>query len=92
MRGTDGEERFTVGDDYVGNLDALTRDVTDIEALAAAALAEDPIDRTTAARLVSAPTGLGYEELTDLNAERRVAEAGQRRALQLHRPCRAGPT
>jgi hypothetical protein len=74
MSGTDGEERFTVGDDYVGNLDALTRDVTDIEALAVAALAGEPIDQTTAARLAAAPAGLGYEELTDLNAERRVAE------------------
>src|SRR3954468_18648418 len=74
MSGTDGEERFTIGDDYVGNLDALTRDVTDIEALAVAALAGEPIDQTTAARLAAAPAGLGYEELTDLNAERRVAE------------------
>lgn len=74
MSGTNGEERFTVGDDYIGNLDALTRDLADIEALAAAALAGDPIDQTTAARLASAPTGLGYEELTNLSAERRVAE------------------
>lgn len=74
MSGTDGDERFTVGDDYVGNLDALTRDVTDIEALAASALAGDPIDQTTAARLMSAPTSLGYRELTDLNGTRRLAE------------------
>ena len=74
MSGTNDEERFTVGDDYIGNLDALTRDLADIEALAAAALAGDPIDQTTATRLASAPTGLGYEESTNLSAERRVAE------------------
>ena len=74
MSGTNGEERFTIGDDYIGNLDALTRDLADIEALAAAALTGDPIDQATAARLASAPTGLGYGELTKLSAERRAAE------------------
>ncbi|MFF2088733.1 hypothetical protein ACFVVM_33545 [Nocardia sp. NPDC058176] len=61
--------------DFLGNLDALTRDLDDIEALAAAALSDEPIDQATTQRLAHAPTGLRYDELTAHNQRRREVEA-----------------
>lgn len=70
-----GEQPSAVDPDYVGNLDALTRDLDDIEALATAALAGEPIDHAAAQRIAHAPTGLTYDELTSHNSERREIEA-----------------
>jgi hypothetical protein len=61
--------------DYVANLEAVTKDLVDIEALASAALRDDPIDPAAAGRLAAAPTALTYDALTGYNAERRRAEA-----------------
>lgn len=64
------------GDDtYIENLDALTRDLDDIEALAAAALDGEPLDLAAAAGIAHAPTGLTYDGLTEHNQRRREAEA-----------------
>ncbi|WP_306364122.1 hypothetical protein [Nocardia sp. CC227C] len=63
-----------IDDDYIGNLDALTRDLDDIEMIAASALSDTPIDLATRERIRSAPTDLTYSELTARNQERRVAE------------------
>lgn len=60
--------------DFIGNLDALSRDLDDIEDIAAAALADEPIDQAAARRLANAPTGLTYNELTSLNRQRRNSE------------------
>ena len=74
--GSEGGNRPSPIDaDYVENLDALTRDLDDIEALAAAALWEEPIDRTAAERIAKAPRGFTYDELTAHNFERREVEA-----------------
>ncbi len=74
--GSDGDDQCPPIDaGYVGNLDALTRDLVDIEAIAAAALSEQPIDRATAKRIAAAPKGLTYDELTAHNQERREVEA-----------------
>lgn len=64
-----------VNADYVANLDSLTRDVDDIEVLAAAALGDEASDKPAVGRLAAAPTALTYEALTGHNAERRRAEA-----------------
>lgn len=63
-----------VDDDYTGNLAALTRDLDDIENVAAAALSGEPIDRMAAQRLADAPERLTYAELTADHRERRDAE------------------
>lgn len=60
--------------DLVGNLDALTRDLNDIEATVTSALSDQPLDRATAQRIASAPQHLTYGELTAYNQERRTAE------------------
>ncbi|MGY1825961.1 hypothetical protein [Blastococcus sp. SYSU DS0541] len=73
-RGLEGR-KSPVGADYIANLDAVTKDLVDIEALASAALRDDPIDPTAVARLAAAPTALTYDALTEYNAERRRAEA-----------------
>lgn len=52
-----GREPSPVDDTYVENLDALTRDLDDIEALAAAALDGEPLDRAAADRISQAPPG-----------------------------------
>jgi hypothetical protein len=70
-----GREPSPVDDTYVENLDALTRDLDDIEALAAAAIDGAPLDRAASDRIAQAPTGLTYAGLTDHNAGRRQAEA-----------------
>jgi len=62
-------------DTYVENLDALTRDLDDIEALAAAALDGQSLDQAAAYRISHAPTRLTYDELTQHNQQRREAEA-----------------
>jgi hypothetical protein len=74
--GSDGGDRPSPIDaEYVGNLDALTRDLDDIEAIAAAALSDEPIDRAAAPRIANASMGLTYDELTAHNQERREVEA-----------------
>lgn len=60
---------------YIENLDALTRDLDDIEALAAAALNGRPLDQASADRILNAPPGLTYNALTEHNRQRREAEA-----------------
>lgn len=70
-----GDRRSPIDADYIGNLDALSRDLDDIEALAAAALAGEPIDRAAAQRIASTSMGLSYDELTALNQHRREAGA-----------------
>ncbi len=61
--------------DYVSNLDALSRSLDDIEALATAALDGQLVDQTAAQHVASAPSSLRYDELTAYNHERRQAEA-----------------
>lgn len=68
-------EPSPVDDTFIENLDALTRDLDDIEALAAAALAAAPLDQAAIDRIAQAPTGLTYAELTEHNQQRRAAEA-----------------
>ena len=54
MSSADGDgrsQRSPVDAGYVENLDALKRDLDDIEALAAAALADEPIDQVATQRL-----------------------------------------
>ncbi|MFC3964258.1 hypothetical protein [Nocardia jiangsuensis] len=63
-----------VDDDYIGNLDVLTRDLDAIEQLAAAALSDEPIDNSVRQRLASAPLELGYAELTEHHRQRRESE------------------
>jgi hypothetical protein len=76
-----GREPSPVDDTYVENLDALTRDLEDIEALAAAALDGAPLDQTSSDRISQAPTGLTYDGLTEHNQRRRQAEAWGEAAL-----------
>jgi hypothetical protein len=71
----DGREPSPIDETYVENLDALTRDLDDIDALAAAALAGEALDQASVDRLSQAPTALTYEELTEHNQLRREAEA-----------------
>lgn len=74
--GNDNEDRPSpVDDNYVGNLEAISRDLDDIETLAAAALSQEPPDQAAAQRAAKAQTGLTYNELTAHNHGRRVAEA-----------------
>ncbi len=61
--------------DYVENLDALSRDLDSIEALATAALADESVDCASAERIAEAPTGLTYDALTAHNRKRREVEA-----------------
>ena len=61
--------------EYVENLDAMTRDLDDIEAIAAAALSDEPIDHAAAPRIANPAMGLTYDELTAYNHERRQVEA-----------------
>lgn len=70
-----GHRSSPVDSDYVGNLEALTRDLDDIEQLAAAALSDEPIDRAASRRIDKARGSLTYDELTAHNRERRQAEA-----------------
>lgn len=70
-----GREPSPVDDTYVENLDALTRDLDDIEALTAAALDGKPLDQTAADRISQAPIGLTYDGLTAHNQQRRETEA-----------------
>lgn len=77
MTTRDGEpkgRRSPVDADYVANLDAVTRELGDIEALASAALGDDPVDPVAIRGLEAAPTALTYDALTVYNAERRSAE------------------
>ncbi|MGX1809362.1 hypothetical protein ACWIGI_26875 [Nocardia sp. NPDC055321] len=63
-----------IDDDYIGNLDALTRDLDDIEKLAAAALSDSPGDLAVRERIASTPGELTYAGLTDHHRDRRAAE------------------
>lgn len=68
------ERDSPVDDDLVTNLDALSRDLTDIESLADAALTGEPVDQTVLERIANTPGGLDHAELTDHHRQRRVAE------------------
>ncbi|WP_051027758.1 hypothetical protein [Nocardia higoensis] len=72
--GTSNDQPSPIDDDYVGNLDALARDLADIEKLAAAALSDKPVDHALAERVSSTPTGLTYSDLTSHHRHRRKAE------------------
>ncbi|WP_107657336.1 hypothetical protein [Nocardia suismassiliense] len=77
MSATDGDSSDRVSpidDDYVGNLDALTRDLGDIEMIAAAALSDKPIDHAATQRIVGTSTGLTYFDLTAHHQQRREVE------------------
>ncbi|MFD3507713.1 hypothetical protein [Nocardia sp. NPDC058666] len=63
-----------IDDDYVGNLDALTRDLDDIEMIAAAALSDSPIDDAATQRITSTQTGFTYSGLTTHHQQRREVE------------------
>lgn len=73
--GDDSDRQSRVDADYIQNLDALNRDLRDIEALAAAALAENSLDQVAAKRIAEPPRGLTYAALTQHNRERREVEA-----------------
>jgi hypothetical protein len=70
-----GDPKLVVDADFVDNLDALGRDLNDVEALARAALAGQPLDHELAERVSTAPTALSYTAITEHNRERRSAEA-----------------
>lgn len=70
-----------VDDTYIENLDALSRDLDDIESLAGAALNETPLDQAAADRTSQAPTGLTYDALTEHNRRRREDEEWGEAAL-----------
>ncbi|MEV6221240.1 hypothetical protein AB0M13_06270 [Nocardia fluminea] len=75
VTGSNSNERVSpIDDDYIGNLDALTRDLDDIESIAASALSDEPIDHTATQRIVSTSTGLTYSELTEHHRQRREVE------------------
>ncbi|MET8649871.1 hypothetical protein [Nocardia aurea] len=69
-----GDRVSPIDDDYLGNLDALTRDLGDIEMIAAAALSDTPIDSAMTQRLAGTPTELPYSELTAHHRQRREIE------------------
>ncbi|CAN3132174.1 hypothetical protein ACNUDN_30075 [Mycobacterium sp. smrl_JER01] len=70
-----GDPNLVVDADFVENLDALRRDLNDIEALAKAALDGQSLAHDPAKRVSQAPTGLSYNALTEHNRERRATEA-----------------
>ncbi|MEU1209246.1 hypothetical protein [Nocardia sp. NPDC005825] len=73
--GDNSDDRSSpIDDDYIGNLDALTRDLDDIELIAASALSDKPIDPAARERFASAPTSLTYSELTARHRDRRAVE------------------
>lgn len=73
--GNDSSDRVSpIDDDYIGNLDALTRDLDDIELIAATALSDKPIDQAASERIASIPTDLTYSELTSRHQDRRAVE------------------
>ncbi|TWS21582.1 hypothetical protein FK529_03075 [Tsukamurella asaccharolytica] len=74
MTAQDGDRRKALDADLLSNLDALGRDLDDIEALAAATLNDEPSDPTVRGRLADTPTGLSYLELTEYNQQRREGE------------------
>ncbi|MEU7144723.1 hypothetical protein ABZ942_35125 [Nocardia sp. NPDC046473] len=77
MSTTDGNSSDRISpmdEDYVGNLDALTRDLKDIEMIAASALSDTPIDHAATQYIVSTSTGLTYSDLTAHHQQRREVE------------------
>ncbi|MFF2551288.1 hypothetical protein ACFVUS_09810 [Nocardia sp. NPDC058058] len=72
--GDSGDRTSPIDADYIGNLDALTRDLDDIEKIAAAALSGTPTDHVARDRIASTPAELTYSELTARQQQRRVAE------------------
>ncbi|MRH92383.1 hypothetical protein GFY24_34015 [Nocardia sp. SYP-A9097] len=72
--GDSGDRISPIDDDYIGNLDALTRDLDDIEMIAASALSDKPADHAARERIASTPTDLTYSELTARNQDRRAVE------------------
>lgn len=72
--GSSSDHISPIDDDYIGNLDALTRDLGDVEKIAAPALSDTPTDHAARERIASAPTDLTYSELTAHNQDRRTVE------------------
>ncbi|WP_445169269.1 hypothetical protein ACTXG7_08080 [Mycolicibacterium sp. Dal123E01] len=72
--GEDSDRQSGVDADFIENLDALARDLGGVEALAAAALAEEPLDQGIAGRISHAPARLTYDGITESNRRRRMAE------------------
>ncbi|PKV80940.1 hypothetical protein [Nocardia fluminea] len=72
--GNSNERISPIDDDYIANLNALTRDLDDIESIAASALSDKPIEHAATQRIVGASTGLTYTELTDHHRQRREVE------------------
>lgn len=62
------------GAELAGNVDALWRDVDDLESLAASALAEETLDSALLQRVEATQTGMSYAQLTAYNDERRSAQ------------------
>lgn len=58
----------------VDNVDALWRDLNNLDTIATAALAGNPVEPAALAGIEANPRGLGYEELTTLNDTRRAAK------------------
>lgn len=79
--GKSGRDRSPVDNSYVENLAALTRDLHDTEALAAAALDGTALDQATIERLSHGPIALSYEALTEHNRQRSETEAWGEAAL-----------
>ncbi|GAB4587627.1 hypothetical protein [Nocardia sp. IFM 10818] len=72
--GNSSDRISPIDDDYIGNLDALTRDLDDVEMIAASALSGEPIDHAVRERIASTPTDLTYSELTARHQDRRAVE------------------
>ncbi|MGW5388356.1 hypothetical protein [Nocardia sp. NPDC003963] len=63
-----------IDDDYIGNLDALTRDLDNIEIIASAALSDQAVDPAITQSIANTPTDLTYPELTAHHQQRREAQ------------------
>jgi len=61
-------------DGFIENLNALSRDLDDIEDVAASALAGESIDHSVSRRIANTPSGLTYAELTTFHRQRRETE------------------
>lgn len=72
MTPQDDHGQTPVDAELLGNLDALGRDLDDLETLAGAALNDEPTAPGSLTRFTEAPTGLSYTELTAYNLRRRA--------------------
>ncbi|MFI9536897.1 hypothetical protein ACIG56_27060 [Nocardia fusca] len=71
----DSSDRISPVDDaYIVNLDALARDLDDIEAIAASALSNQPVDPAMTQSIADTPIGLTYSELTARHQQRREVD------------------